>query len=254
MEEENLQNNQEEQSIQEEPKESCCGPVPERKERSFLSGLFYGLVPHTGCIAFIIFTILGVTAAASFIRPLLLSRYFFHILIALSLVFATISASIYLKKRNMLSMDGIKTKRKYLFTLYGTSVAINLLLFLVIFPIAANMSSATPTGAFIGTSSSDITMQVDIPCPGHAPLISESLKEIDGVQSVKYSFPKQFDVKYDSTITSKEEIFSLDVFNYYPVTGFELGATKEDVDSDYQVKGCGTCNSCSGACGGSCGG
>ena len=50
----------------------CC-----KKPNGFLSGLFYGLIPHAGCIAFILFTILGVSTATAFFRPLLMSRYFF---------------------------------------------------------------------------------------------------------------------------------------------------------------------------------
>ena len=96
----------------EEPK-SCCQPT-KKQPKGFWSGLIYGLIPHTGCIAFIIFTILGVTTATALFKPLLLSPYFFYILIALSFIFATISALIYLKKCALLSLRGIKTKWKYL--------------------------------------------------------------------------------------------------------------------------------------------
>ncbi|MFC1705144.1 hypothetical protein ACFLZ6_02355 [Nanoarchaeota archaeon] len=244
-----------EEEIKEENKEEnyCCKPVDEtiKKEKGFWAGLFYGLVPHTGCIAFIIFTVLGVTAASAFIKPLLLNRYFFHMLIGLSLVLATVSATIYLKKHNMLSRDGIKTKRKYLLTLYGTSIGINLLLFLVVFPLATNMASAAPTGAFSVVASSDITLQVDIPCPGHAPLISEELKTINGVRSVKYRFPNYFDVNYDNTLTSKEDMASLTVFSSYPIISSEGEAPQTN---SYQPTGCSSCSTCSGACGGTCGG
>ena len=39
--------------------DSCCGSVDKKERKGFWSGLMYGLIPHTGCIAFIIFTILG---------------------------------------------------------------------------------------------------------------------------------------------------------------------------------------------------
>jgi copper chaperone CopZ len=238
----------------EEQKEGCCGSLVDKKQKGFLSGLVYGLVPHIGCIGFIIFTILGVTTATAFFRPLLLNRYFFHILIAISLVFATISASIYLKKRNLLSLDGVKKKKKYLFTLYGTSVGINVLLFLIIFPIATNITSVSATGAVTGIGGSEIILEVDIPCPGHAPLISEGLKRINGVESVTYSFPNNFAVRYDSAITSKDKILSMEEFNYYPVTSFSVDSPQEAPATNYQPKGCSACGTCSGACGGTCGG
>ena len=83
----------------EKQEDSCCKNKKEPK--GFWSGLMYGLIPHTGCIAFIIFTILGVSTATAFFKPLLMSRYFFHGLILLSFIFATISSVIYLKKHNL---------------------------------------------------------------------------------------------------------------------------------------------------------
>lgn len=113
------------------------------------------------------------------------------------------------------SLEGIKRKWKYLSTLYGTTVFTNLLLFMLIFPIVANLNSGSLiTGSFAGAESS-ITLQVNIPCPGHAPLITEELKKIDGVISVKFRFPNLFDVSYIPTRTSKQQILSLDVLNTY---------------------------------------
>lgn len=212
-------------------KKSCCENKVKVEKKGIWSGLLYGILPHIGCIAFILFTILGVTAATALFRPLLLNPYFFYILVALSLVFATISAFVYLKKQGIctcqkttdgtmvnFSLEGIKRKWKYLLTLYGTTVFTNLLLFMVIFPIVANLNSGLSiTGSFVGTESS-ITLQVNIPCPGHAPLITEELKKIDGVISVKFRFPNLFDVSYDPTRTSKQQILSLDVFNIYKAT------------------------------------
>jgi copper chaperone CopZ len=190
---------------------------------------------------------LGVTTATAFFKPLLLSPFFFYILIALSLIFASVSVIIYLKKHSLLSFDGIKTKWKYISILYGTTLGVNVLLFLFIFPLAANMTSATD--AEITDDSSEITLSVDIPCPGHAPLITGELKTIDGVQSVKFRFPDYFDINYDSKKTSQGEITSLAVFNTYPakiISGFQ------EVQETQPI-GCSTCNSCSGACGGTCG-
>ena len=96
--------------MEDEQEKSCCGGAPKKEGKGFVSGLVYGLIPHTGCIAFILFTILGVTTASAIFKPLLMNRYFFHGLIALSFFFATISAAIYLKKKEMLSMEGIRKK------------------------------------------------------------------------------------------------------------------------------------------------
>ena len=251
---------------QSEPEEhgSCCGRAKgSKKGKGFLSGLIYGLVPHTGCIAFIVFTILGVTTATSFFRPLLMNRYFFHILILLSFIFATISAAIYLRKHKSLSMEGIKRKKRYLTILYGTSIGINVLLFMIIFPLAANMTGAT--GAVVaGESISQMTLKVDIPCPGHAPLISESLKTLSGVKSVTYRFPNYFDVSYSPSESPKSELLSLDVFGPYPAEVIEetqAAGTAANYEGDEQTtqtttepapQGCGSCGGCSGACGGYC--
>jgi len=129
---------------------NCCEkPKETKKEKGFLKGILYGLAPHTFCIAFIIFTILGTTAATAFLKPLLLNRYFFYILIALSFCFATASAAIYLKRNKILSFRGIKRKWGYLSMLYGTTIFVNLLLFMVIFPQVANLNfnSAAQLGA-----------------------------------------------------------------------------------------------------------
>ena len=84
-----------EQENNQEKSNDCCLKEMNNKNKEksgFWSGVIYGALPHTGCIAFIVFTILGVTTAASLFRPLLLNRYFFYGLIMLSFVFATISA------------------------------------------------------------------------------------------------------------------------------------------------------------------
>lgn len=231
-------------------KEDCCQKGQRKESKGFLSGIFYGLIPHTGCIAFIVFTVLGVTTATAFLKPLLLSPFFFYLLIGLSFVFATISAVIYLKKGDLLSLDGIKKKRGYLSVLYGSSIGINLLLFMVIFPIVANMTSGTPTSSFSSVGLSEITLKVDIPCPGHAPLINDELKGIEGVKSVKFRFPNYFDVNYDPAKTSQKEILSLKVFDAYPATKITGDI---DIEKENNIpSGCSKCGGCSGACGGLC--
>jgi copper chaperone CopZ len=156
-----------------------------------------------------------------FFRPLLLNPYFFDYLVVLSLGFATLSSVLYLRRNGLLSTSGAKRKWKYLSTMYGSTIGINLLLFLVIFPLLANVSFATPTGELLALSSSgtnslaSLKLQVDIPCSGHATLISGDLKTIDGVVGVQFSLPNIFEVTYDSSKTSEQQILALDVFKTY---------------------------------------
>ncbi len=191
---------------------SCCLLKNSKGERKgILRGILYGLAPHTFCILFIIFSVLGATTATAALKPFLLNPYFFYFLIGLSFLFATISAIFYLKKNGILSLQGIKRKWKYLSILYGTTIFVNLFLFMVIFPIAANIGSVSVPGS----STSLLTLQVDIPCPGHAPLIVGELKKISGVENVKFKFPNLFEINYNPQKTTEKEIISLEVFNTY---------------------------------------
>lgn len=185
-------------------------------KKNFIQGITYGLIPHIGCIAFIIGSVLGVTVLMQFFKPLLMNPYFFHILVLISLIFATISSVLYLRKNGLLSSSGVKRKWRYLSVMYGSTIGVNLLLFLVIFPLLANASTGD-SGSIIN-SDSLITLKVDIPCPGHATLISEELKSINGVTDIKFSYPNLFDVKYDSSKTSEKQILSLEVFKTYKAT------------------------------------
>jgi len=239
-------------------------------KKSILQGLFYGLVPHTVCIAFIIFSVLGVTAATTFFKPLMLNSYFFYILIMISIMFATVSAVFYFKKQGFLAFTkgknsieitflrgGLRRKWKYLTALYGTTISINVVLFMLIFPIVANMDSGLSiTGAFAAVAEStdsvgSLTLQVSIPCPGHAPLITGELKSIRGVESVKFRFPNFFDVGYNPSQTSKQQILSLDVFNTYKASVMDGNSVDGNQDTT-AITGCGA--GCSAGCGAGAGG
>jgi len=205
-------------------------------------------VAHIGCIGFIIFSILGVTAAAAIFRSLLLNRYFFHILILISFVFATISALVYLKKNGILSFPGIKRKKGYLLTLYGTTIGVNLVLFMLIFPIMANIGSETSfiaalsntfqkqKGVQIKEGESFLGVKVDIPCPGHAPLIVGELKKISGVKNVVYRFPNLFDISYYHKKTSKNQMLSLEVFDIYKATVIDEIYAENKVETSSPIK------------------
>jgi len=202
--------------------ENCCEKKETtKKEKGFLKGILYGILPHAFCIAFIIFTILSTTIITSFLKPILLNPYFFYILIGLSFSLATISAVLYLKRNGNLSAAGARRNWKYLSILYGTTISVNLILFMVIFPLAANFKSNSLSSAPVvnqineKSQTENITLEVQIPCSGHASLIIDELYKIQGVESVKFRLPNLFDVIYDSTNTSENEMLSLEVFNTY---------------------------------------
>lgn len=215
--------------------------------KTFLQGLAYGLIPHIGCIAFVVGSILGVTVLINFFRPLLMNRYFFHALVGVSLGFATLSSAFYLSKNGLLSWEGIRKKWKYLSVMYGSTIGINLLLFMLIFPLLANVSVGLPllTGAALasGNENTDslLKLKVDIPCPGHAPLISQELKNIDGVSSVTFSFPDYFDVIYDPTKTSEQEILSLEVFKTYEATALDVTPQNTQLQNKQQSNQINSC-------------
>lgn len=240
----------------------CC-EKKDSKKSAYKSGILYGLIPHAGCIAFIAFSLLGVASATFLFRNLLLNPYFFYILIGLSMIFSTISFLFYLKRKNILcscknekgrevnvSLTGIKNEWKYATTLYGTTILVNLLLFMVVFPLTTNLSIASPNSQTAGNSI--LTLQVAIPCSGHAPLITDELKKINGVSAVKFNFPNYFDVRYDATKVTKDKILSLDVFSTYKATvvnensvsSSSNGLNTQDSNSRTSSCGCG----CGGGC------
>ena len=237
---------------------SCCQPKKEYGGNNPLVGIVYGIIPHIGCIMFIIGAVLGTTLLMQFFRPVLMNRYIFHYLILASVVFATVSSFFYLRKNGMLSKEGVKSKKKYLSVMYGSTVGINLLLFFLVFPLIAGATGGVDDADVLGSSIFNI--KVDIPCPGHAPLITNELKTINGVKGSEYSFPNKFEVYYDGDLTSEEDILSLEVFEEYPATVISSeNVEKTIVDKGYVKEGAAPVNSagsCSGGCGGtgSCGG
>ncbi|MFA7690649.1 MAG: cation transporter [Methanofastidiosum sp.] len=216
-----------------------------KKSNNILKALAYGIIPHIGCIGFIVGSVLGVSLLMRFFRPLLMNRYFFYGLVAVSLGFATISVLLYLKNNELLSIKGLQRKWKYVSITYGSTVGINLTLFLIVFPMLANVSASSGGDqATVGTVEF-ITLKVNIPCSGHAPLISEELKSINGVQEVKYSTPNTFAVKYDSGRTTKTEILNLTVFREYPATILNESSSEDNSSinplTNNSTSGCACC-------------
>ena len=94
-------------------KKDCCSAAESnvKDKRGLLAGIVYGLLPHSFCIAFVVFSAIGATTGALVFKKFLLVSYFFQILVLVSFVFATISAVIYLKRNGILSWQGIKRSR-----------------------------------------------------------------------------------------------------------------------------------------------
>lgn len=208
------------------PKEnlpSCCQPKNDKdKKKGILQGIAFGMIPHAGCILFILASVLGLTVAASLFRPLLAKSYFFYGMIALSLVFASFSAFLYLRKQG--GLKTAKYHKGYLAILYGSTIAISALLYFVVFPLVASATLSSAAATSIDLSGTQtITLKVAIPCEGHATLISEGLKSIAGVESVEYSPVSTFKVYYDPNKTSKEKILALDLFKEYKATVLDEG-------------------------------
>ncbi len=209
-------------------------------------GILYGLVPHIGCIAFIVASILGSTVLIGYFKPLLMSRNIFYYLILVSVGFATLGSFFYLKKHGDLSFDGIKRRKGYLGIMYGSTVGVNIVLLFFIFPFLANFVVA---GVDDVSRLELLKISVDIPCPGHAPLISSELSMVEGVQGVEYSFPNNFDVYYNGV--GVDEILSLEVFEEYPAVIVGEVIEKEAVSSGGCGGGCGGKGTCGGSCGSS---
>jgi hypothetical protein len=197
---------------------SCCQPVkrPEGRKGLFW-GVVYGLLPHVFCIAFMVLSVVGATAGAAFFGKFLAMPFFFPALIALSFVFATISAIMYLKRGGNLSIVGVKRSKKYLGILYAATLAVGLVFAYVVFPLAIQKTNPSQNAAQSQIASS-MLIKVDIPCPGHAPLIIGELKKINGVLYVEFVSPNSFKIGYDQEATSPLAIMSLEIFKTYKAT------------------------------------
>jgi copper chaperone CopZ len=142
-----------------------------------------------------------------------MNRYIFYYLILISVTFATLSALIYLKNNKLLSWQGIGSKKRYLGILYGLTIGTNIIIFFLVFPVIANVGKVSAERL---TRYNEFSISVNIPCPGHAYLITNELKTLNGVIESQYSFPNNFKVYYNLSIISIEEILDLEVFKQYP--------------------------------------
>lgn len=72
------------------------------------------------------------------------------------------------------------------------------------------------TGKVVDTENlSSITLKVSIPCGGHAYLIKNALKNLEGIKRIEYNPITTFIVYYDADKTSEQEILNLDIFKDY---------------------------------------
>jgi hypothetical protein len=235
----------------------CCNTNNKNENvNGFWSGLLYAIIPHSFCILFVVLSIIGATFATQILRQFLMLPYFMPMLIGLSLLFASISAIFYLKRINNLSWKGIVLKRNYLIILFSTTLIVNILFFNYVMPIIGGIkpinnssaqNSATqcniPTEVFSKTpneqkndlpknkSNDGIPTQtqttanietfdisVDLPCSGHAFLVTGDLEKLKGVESVDFYSSNKFKIKFDSNIVSKNQILAIDIFKTYKAT------------------------------------
>lgn len=199
------------------PIEDCCG-VKDQKDHGIAKGIIYGLFPHSFCILFILLSIIGATTGSIFLSKFLTIPYFFESLMAISFLFAAISAIIYLKKNNCLNLEGIRKKRNYLIILFGITLVANLSMFYLVFPLIAKMDNKKEVVALNESENfknEEIEIQVEIPCSGHSFLIRSELKKLSGVKSVEFIPLNKFKVAYDPNEVGKEEILELEIFKTY---------------------------------------
>lgn len=192
----------------------CCKINNKNKDKGILKGILYGLVPHTFCILFVVFSIIGAVSLTAVFKKFLLIPYFFHFLIFLSFIMATISAIVYLKRNDCLCGQGIKRKWKYLTILYGITIFVNMFMFSYVFPVLANINSKN----LVFEDTTNLSITVQIPCSGHAPLIIDELKKDPGIKNIVFSMPNKFKIDYDPKQTNPQKISSMEIFKTYTCT------------------------------------
>jgi hypothetical protein len=192
--------------------ESCCQKNNNRK-KGFWSGILYGLIPHTFCIAFFVLSLIGAVGSAAIVKKFLLIPHFFLLLTIISFFFATLAAFFYLKRNNCCNIKGIKGRKKYLLTLYATTIITNILVAYIIIPAYVNRRAKPTENNEEQLSITNIDVQ--IPCPGHAPLIISEVEKVAGVKTITFKSPDKFEITYDPKTTSLENIATLDIFKTF---------------------------------------
>ncbi|MFZ2038861.1 MAG: hypothetical protein WAV11_02905 [Minisyncoccia bacterium] len=199
---------------------SCCEIIDKSQNKGILSGIVYGLIPHSFCLAFIFFAVIGATTATAFLKNFLLIPNLFVFLVIISLVLATISSIIYLKKTDCLCLSGTKKKWRYLVVMYFLTVSVNLGMFFWVIPSLTNISFASGSGQTASNYSQTMSINVEIPCSGHASLIIDEIKKNfpASVQSIKFKLPGTFIIEYNPIEVTPGKITSLEIFETYKAT------------------------------------
>lgn len=193
----------------------CCTTEKTSAGKGLFSGILYGLLPHSFCLAFALFSIIGAITATAFLKNILLIQNMFSYLVVMSLALATVSVYIYLNKTGCFCKSGIKSNWKYISTIYSTTIIINFVFFYGVIPVLANIGSDV---SVIQKESAEVSLVVDIPCTGHSFLIIQEIRKIIGVNDVKFKPPNVFIVKYNELNTSSSKIMELEIFKTYPAT------------------------------------
>lgn len=192
----------------------CIEPKPHLKG-GLLSGIIYGLIPHSFCLAFALFSMIGAVTTSLFLKNILLIPNIFSYLVAVSIILATVSIFFYLKKTDCLCKSGIKSNWKYIAIVYITTVIVNMFFFYSVIPALANLGNNSNISQ---TNASEILLRVGIPCTGHSFLIIDELTKISGVYDATFSAPDIFKVTYNTDLVSIDKISSLEIFKSFKMT------------------------------------
>lgn len=192
----------------------CCG-IKKKEGRGIISGALFGLIPHSFCIAFILFSIVGAVSATAFLKKFMLIPNLFWLLIGISVFLATVAVVLNLKRNDCLCKSGAKNHWKYIATTYVATILVNLFMVFIVFPLLANINLQKSSKE---NNLAELSLNVDIPCSGHASLIIDEIKKNCDVASVAFSAPEKFDIKYNPKETTPEKIVSLEIFKTYPAT------------------------------------
>jgi len=218
----------------------CCLPKNKRENSDgFWRGIIYAIIPHSFCVLFVALSVVGATFANQALRQFLMLPYFMPMIIGLSLLFASVSATFYLKRIDRLSIAGAIEKKKYLAILFSTTVIVNILFFNYVMPFIGGVrpvsnelvqaqvenkkSNSVPVNAFEETNPlarkvEEFNISVDLPCSGHAFLVTSDLEKLKGVESVDFYSSNKFKIKFDSSVVSKNQILAIDIFKTYKAT------------------------------------
>jgi len=196
--------------------QNCClEKDTTNTKKGIISGILYGLIPHSFCLAFALFSVVGAITASVFLKKILLIPNIFSYLILISLILASISVFFYLRKTKCLCKKGIKSNWKYISIIYSTTIIINLVFFYGVIPALANINTEKIS---YNQQFQEISLKVGIPCTGHSFLIIDEVKKLKGIIDVNFITPDIFQIKYDPENTNPKEIESLEIFKMFKAT------------------------------------